>query len=185
MQWLLERDLPFSINFYRENDFSGRHSGLKLEEEKIISGMLAAYKVIESNLPRRSLLASLADRANLAVPHLRTCSAGRGYLVFDPHGNISKCQMQMNRPVTTVHAEDPLKLIRQDNAGIQNLKADDKDECRSCQWKYWCAGGCPLETYRITGRYDAKSPNCEIYKALYPHIIRLEAQRLLKTENQS
>ena len=52
--------------------------------------------------------------------------------------------------------------------------------CRDCEWKYWCAGGCPLTTYRATGRYDVKSPNCNIYKAIYPQAMRLEGLRLLK-----
>jgi hypothetical protein len=34
--------------------------------------------------------------------------------------------------------------------------------------------------YRKTGRYEAKSPNCEIYKALFPEVIRLEGLRLLR-----
>jgi uncharacterized protein len=32
--------------------------------------------------------------------------------------------------------------------------------------------------YRAAGRYNAKSPNCRIYQALYPEIIRLEGLRL-------
>jgi uncharacterized protein len=35
-------------------------------------------------------------------------------------------------------------------------------------------------TYRMTGRSDIKSPNCAIYKALFPEALRLEALRLLK-----
>ncbi len=179
IKWVLKRDLPFSLNFYRESDLSKNHKDLQLEQEKIISGMLAAYKVIESDLPKQSLLASLADRANLAIPHLRPCSVGHSYMVFDSNGKISKCQMQMNKPVTDIHAQDPLTNIRQDNTGIQNIKVDEKEECKSCQWKYWCAGGCPLSSFRTTGRYDAKSPNCNIYKSLYPEVIRLEGLRIL------
>jgi len=179
MQWVLEKDLPFSLNFYRENDFSEMHKDLKLEEERIINGLLAAYKVIESHLPRRSLLASLADRANLAIPHLRPCSVGHSYMVFDTNGNISKCQMQMNPAITDIHSADPLKLVREDRTGIRNISVEDKEECRECQWKHWCAGGCPLEAFRVTGKYDAKSPNCNIYKAIFPEILRLEGLRML------
>jgi uncharacterized protein len=179
MQWVLEKDLPFSLNFYRENDLSKMHKDLKLEEEKIINGLLAAYKVIESHHPRRSLLASLADRANLAIPHLRPCSVGNSYMVFDTNGNISKCQMQMNPPIADIHADDPLKLVREDRTGIRNISVEDKEECRECQWKHWCAGGCPLEAFRVTGKYDAKSPNCNIYKAIFPEILRLEGLRML------
>lgn len=201
LEWILERDLPFSLNFYREHGctanvpFGFTHpyssqewirkrdacgTSLKLEEKKIIIGMLAAYKMIESNLPQRSLLASLVDLANFAAPHLRRCSVGHSYLVFDCDGRVSKCQMQMDQPVTDIHAEDPLAMIRADESGIQNITVDEKEGCQDCQWRYWCAGGCPLETFRAIGRYDLKSPNCNIYKALYPEVLRLEGLRLLK-----
>lgn len=180
MAWVLERDLPFSLNFYRENDQSVSQTDLRLEEERIIEGMLAAYKVIEEKMPERCLLASLADRANLATPHLRTCSVGHNYLVIDRRGRVAKCQMDMANTVTTIHDPDPLARVRESSAGIRNLPVDDKAECRDCQWRYWCAGGCPLQAYRSTGRYDAKSPNCAIYRALYPEVIRLEGLRLLK-----
>ncbi len=178
--WTLARDLPFSLNFYRENELSSSLADLKLDEEKIIEGMLAAYQVMEANLPRRSLLASIVDRSNLAAPHLRTCGVGQSYLVFDYHGRVSKCQMQLHQPVTTVQADDPLALIRADSLGIQNLSVEEKEGCRDCEWKYWCTGGCSLATFRATGRYDIKSPNCRIYKALYPEAVRLEGLRLLK-----
>ncbi len=178
--WILEHDLPFSLNFYRDNELSVSQANLQLQEEQIIEGMLAAYKVIESNLPRQSLLASLADRANLAIPHMRTCGVGHSYLVFDYQGGVNKCQMQIGNSVTNVYDHDPLRSIRLDLKGIINLPVDEKEGCRDCEWKYWCAGGCPLHTYRATGRYDVKSPNCNIYKALYPEIIRLEGLRLLK-----
>jgi uncharacterized protein len=180
MAWVLERDLPFSLNFYRENDFSASQADLRLEEECIIEKMLAAYKVIEANLPRRSLLASLADRANLSAPHLRTCSVGHSYLVFNHLGQVAKCQMDIKHIVTDVNDPDPLTTVGESAIGVRNLKVDEKVECRDCQWRYWCAGGCPLMAYRATGRYDVKSPNCNIYKALYPEVLRLEGLRLLK-----
>ena len=142
--------------------------------------MLTAYKVIEENVPRRSLLASLVDRGNLSAPHEHTCGVGNNYMVFDYKGRVSKCQMQMEHAITTVDADDPLELIRTDTIGIQNISVEEKEGCRDCEWKYWCAGGCPLTTYRATGRYDVKSPNCNIYKAIYPQAMRLEGLRLLK-----
>jgi uncharacterized protein len=180
MSWILERDLPFSLNFYRENDLSASRADLQLEEERIIEGMLAAYEVIEDNLPHRSLLASLVDRANLATPHLRTCAVGQNYLVFDTQGRVAKCQMDMGTTITNCNDPDPLSTVRASSNGIRNLKADEKDECKECKWRYWCTGGCPLMAYRKTGRYEAKSPNCEIYKALFPEVIRLEGLRLLR-----
>jgi uncharacterized protein len=179
LAWILEYDLPFTLNFYREHGCPAGDEDLRIEENRFIDGMLAAYKVIEANLPKRSLLASLADTANLAVPHLRRCSVGRSYLVFDPAGRVSKCQMQMDQSVTDLHADDPLALVRADTVGIQNFSVEDRENCRECQWRYWCGGGCPMEIFARTGSYSAKSPHCEIYKALYPEIMRLEGLRLL------
>ncbi|MEA3340104.1 MAG: SPASM domain-containing protein, partial [Chloroflexota bacterium] len=125
-------------------------------------------------------LASLADRANLSAPHLRTCSVGHSYLVFDPLGRVAKCQMDMGRTITDVNDPDPLTTMHKSTTGICNLSVDEKAECRDCQWRYWCAGGCSLQTYRATGRYDVQSPNCNIYRALYPEVLRLEGLRLLR-----
>jgi uncharacterized protein len=178
--WILERDLPFSLNFYRENELSASFVDLQLDEECIIQGMLAAFKVIEANLPRRSLLASLVDRANLSAPHSRPCAAGHNYLVIDHFGRVAKCQMEIGKLVTNISVRDPLAFIRADRIGVQNYSVEEKEGCRDCEWKHWCAGGCPQATFRATGRYDIQSPNCRIYKTLYPEMVRLEALRLLK-----
>ena len=179
IRWLLARDLPFNINFYRANDLSNSET-LRLDDEKIIEGMNAAFEVIAADLPRHSILSMLLDRANLFAPHHRTCGVGNDYLAFNPRGGVAKCQMQIERSVGSVHLQDPLEAVRADTSGIQNLPVESKKECNQCSWRYWCAGGCPLETHRATGRYDAKSPNCQIYQALFPKVLKLEGMRLLQ-----
>lgn len=183
MAWIMDRNLPFSLNFYRENELSASHEDMQLDEKKIISGMLAAFKAIEENLPRRPFLGGIIDRANLSAAHTHTCGVGQNYLVFDQNGQVAKCQMHIRKPVTDVNAEDPLALIRADQIGIQNLPVMEKEGCKTCEWKHWCTGGCPLATHRATGRYDVKSPNCNIYKALFPEALRLEGLRLLKYQD--
>jgi len=91
--------------------------------------------------------------------------------------------MQMHVPISDAWAEDPLRVLRTDRIGVQNISVEEKEGCRQCPWRYWCAGGCPLETFRITGRYDVKSPNCNIYRALFPEALRLEGLRLLKYQD--
>jgi uncharacterized protein len=102
-------------------------------------------------------------------------------MVIDCDGNIAKCQMDMAHPLATIDADDPLTFVRADTDGIQNLAADDK-ACRECIWRYRCAGGCPRLTFQHTGRYDAKSPLCEVYQAILPEVVRLEALRLIRYE---
>ncbi len=178
--WLLERNLPFNLNFYRKNEVSPSHPDLVLDIERLVSGMQPVLATIQKNLPPRSLLGTLADRADLSRPHSHTCAVGRNYVVIDHLGRVAKCQMQINQPVTTIQADDCLARIQADRDGVKNLPVDAKQVCRQCAWRYWCAGGCPLMAYRATGRYDTKSPYCEAYQALFPQIVRLEGQRLFQ-----
>jgi uncharacterized protein len=176
----LERDLPFNLNFYRDNDHAKNREALQAEDQRLITAMQAAFAVIEEKLPRRSLVSSLVDRANFGGSHTHTCGAGHNYLVVDHKGRIARCQMEIERTVTDVFAADPLLTLQNVPQGFQNVAVDEKEGCRSCHWRYWCTGGCPLLTYRVTGRSDVKSPYCQVYKSLYPAVLRLEGLRLLK-----
>ena len=88
--------------------------------------------------------------------------------------------MEMDNSVTDIRHPDPLAAIASSSVGVRNLSSLEKKECVDCVWRYACSGGCPLMTYRISGCYDSKSPNCEIYKKLFPAVVRLEGLRILK-----
>ena len=185
VEFVLQRNLPFTINFYRENECSAGHVDLAYNDEKILEAMKKAFAIIENNLPPHSLLGSLVDRTRLDAPHSKPCGVGDSYLVIDQNGKVAKCHMEIERSITDVTVNDPLRLIQLDQIGIQNHSVDEKEGCKECTWKNWCAGGCPALTYRVTGRFDVKSPNCKIYKALFPEVLRLEGLRLLKYRNKS
>lgn len=178
--WVLDRGLAFSLNFYRESDCSASFRDLRLAQQRLIAEMRRAYAEIEKRLPQFSLIGSLLDKTHFAGRHERACGAGHHYLAIDQRGGIAKCQMGLDQTVADVRSEDPLALIRADETWLTNLPATEKEGCRDCQWQYWCAGGCPIETFRATGRWDVKSPWCQVYQALLPEVLRLEGLRLLK-----
>jgi uncharacterized protein len=180
MEYLLERDLPFSLSYYRENECSASLTDLQFGTGEMIRAMRAAFAVIEQRLPKRRLLGSLIDRAHPTRPQSHTCGMGRHYLVIDQHGGISRCHAANEAPVATIESLDPLAAIRRRGQGLHAVPVEEKSGCRSCLWRYWCSGGCPALTYRLTGRLDVQSPNCAIYQALFPEVLRLEALRLLK-----
>ncbi len=175
VRWALERDLPVSLNFYRQP--LGAPEDLAAEEEEIIQGMLAAYRVFEDFLPTYPFLSGLLDRAQ-ATEHQHPCAAGLSYLVITHEGKLAQCQMLLNRPVSDHLQGDLILKVR--NGPLRNLSVDQKEQCRECLYRYLCAGGCPLETFRTKGRWDAPNPNCHIYQALFPEALRLEGLRLLK-----
>lgn len=174
---LIDRDLPTSFNFYRQNPLSAARADLALEEESIINGMLAAYAMIEQHLPERPFLNGLLDRVQ-SEAHTHTCGVGLSYIVITHTGRVAQCQMHMGQPVSTDLPTDLLLPVHQ--GPLQNLSVHEKEGCRTCEFRYRCSGGCPLETYRATGRWDVKSPNCHIYKTLFPVALRLEGLRLMK-----
>lgn len=176
-RWALERDLPASLNFYRPNLLSASRADLALEEQAIIDGLLAAYQVFEEFLPTRPFFNGLLDRVQTEA-HTHTCGVQHSYVVITHQGQLAQCQMHLDAPLHPTLVGDWLPLVA---AGpIQNLPVDQKEGCQTCQFRYRCSGGCPLETYRTTGRWDVQSPHCRIYKTLLPAALRLEGLRLLK-----
>ena len=178
--WLLQRDLRFCLNLYRENDLSADRTSLRLQDDRLITAMRKSFDVIEAHLPSRNLIGSLLDRVQIVIPHHYPCAVGHNHLAIDHHGRIAQCQMDMTHPVTDIWDDDPLAAVQSAPGGIPGLSVDEKEGCADCRWRYWCAGGCPLEAFRATGRYDTRSPHCAIYRALMPEVLRLEALRLVK-----
>jgi uncharacterized protein len=179
VSFALDRDLLFNLNFYRQCDAKAAQNDLHMEDDRLIAAIQRTLAVVEARLPRHSSIGALLDRANFGVPHAYPCGTGRSYLVVNQRGQIACCQMDIANPVTDIHAQDPLAAIRQ-TGRFKNPSVEEKADCQRCPWRYWCAGGCPRLTYRATGHYDARSPSCRIYQALFPEIVRLEGLRLLK-----
>jgi uncharacterized protein len=180
VRFALERGLTFSLNFFRDNDCAASFPDMRYEEQTMISAMSDAFAVIEEFLPPWSVLGSILDRGQLLQPRDRPCGVGEDYVVIDQRGQVAKCHMEIERTLGDVFADDPLELVQRDTSTVLNLAVSEKEGCRDCTWRYWCSGGCAVATFRATGRYDIKSPNCNIYKAIYPQALRLEALRLLK-----
>lgn len=179
VRFALERELTFSFNFFRDNACSAGVKGLQYEEQAMIDGVMAAFVVIEEMLPPWSVLGSVLDRGQLLQPRQKACGVGDDYVVVDQHGQIAQCHMELGTTLGDVRHVDPIRAIRSESAPIRNLLVDDKVGCRDCTWRHWCSGGCAVATFAATGKFDVRSPNCRIYKAVYPEAVRLEGLRLL------
>jgi len=183
LAYILERELPFTLSYYRENACSASSPDLAYSENEMILGMRKAFSYIEEHLPKRSLFNGLIDKGNMSSRGSHVCGVGRNYLVIDQRGGVAKCHADITKTITTINVENPLAVINRDRSGVQAVPVEDKEGCRTCTWRSWCRGGCPTLTYRLTGRNDIRSPNCGIYQAIFPDVLRLEALRLLKYES--
>lgn len=180
--WALERSLTFQLNFYRQTSLNSSPADWAIEENAIITGLQSAYRQIEQALPDYPLLGGLLDKVQ-SQAHTHTCGVNHNYLVVTHRGQVAQCQMHVNQPVRDrLSADTVLSDLAQ--GVIQNLSVDEKAVCQTCPYRYRCTGGCPLETFQATGRWDVKSPHCNIYRTLYPEVLRLEGLRLLKVNGQ-
>ena len=179
VRFALERELTFSFNFFRDNACAAGAGDLQYEEQAMIDGLRSAFAVVEEMLPPWSVLGSVLDRGQLLQPRQKSCGVGDDYVVVDQHGRIAQCHMELGRTLGDVRHVDPVRAVRADGAPIRNLLVDDKAGCRDCTWRHWCSGGCAVATFAATGRFDVRSPNCRIYKTVYPEAVRLEGLRLL------
>ncbi|MBN1657655.1 MAG: radical SAM protein [Anaerolineae bacterium] len=173
----LARDLPFSLNFYREcarECSAGALSSLVVEPARLIEAVLGVLRIIDDYPDYSVPVSGILDRVRLDVPHRYACSAGRGYVAVDANGRVSPCQMLLDTPWSHLAADDPLGAIRERGMDLFT-PVEQQAECEGCPWQSACAGGCPL--LRGTPLHDAY---CQVYKALLPELARLEARRLIR-----
>jgi uncharacterized protein len=181
-----DKNLSFTFNFLRENELAA--TDLKVENEQLIEWIGQAYEVIQELLPSFNLMNSVLDRVYFNSPHLQACGAGSNYIVVKHTGEIVGCQMHMQKS-SFGRVQQPIDLLTQvqkfNFIATEGRTSDQKIGCSTCQWRYVCAGGCPIMTYLSAGRYDTRSPFCDTYKALIPRVLQLEALRILKYAQQA
>ncbi len=173
------RQLPFSLNFYRECRTSRKLaqavlSHLRPDPDKMIDVVRRAMAIVEAEPAYPLPLTGILDRARLDVPHGRPCSAGRDYLAVDPDGRVAACQMLLEDPWADLSDEDPLLAIRGRGRDVFR-PVHEFAECSCCEWQAACSGGCPL--LRDTPLHRSY---CRVYKTLLPDLIRLEGKRLIE-----
>ncbi len=179
VDFALERGLTFNLNFYRQPGEGG--PDLRAESARLIASLRAVLQRIEARPDARVPLLPLLDRADFSVPHRHACGVGNNYVVIDPRGRIALCHMLLGRAVGDVFAGDVLDQARGDRQTLPNLPVDERADCHACPWRYACAGGCPLLARRAHGSWNGRSPYCDVYRAVFPDLLRLEGLRLLST----
>jgi uncharacterized protein len=175
VSFALDRDLLFNLNLVR--------TGLPETagwEAAFIADLRAALAVIEARLPQRRLIDGLIDSSSFAGTRDFPCGAGHDYLVITHQGKIVRCHMTLTETVSDIWEADPLAAVRSPSRDFRVLPASGKAECCKCEWRSVCGGGCPLLALRTTGRGDVSSPYCNVYRAIFPELLRLEGLRILK-----
>jgi len=178
VSWVTKYNLRFNINFFRNSE-KVPNNNYQLDDDLIANSIIDSFRSIKQHLPLANSLLSIIDRANFSFPHLNSCGVGSNYLAFDSDGNISSCHMKITDSIIKQN-EYPADLIKSIQYGnkIENCSIEENSSCFDCKWKYWCTSGCPMIKPNNKNASE-KSPNCEIYKKVFPELIKLEGMRLI------
>lgn len=91
-----------------------------------------------------------------------------------PDGSIGPCIRNHATTAGTIFDEDPLSRIRCASFHYDLSNPDLPDECRICESRTVCQGGCPNDKLVLTGAASGKSVVCEIHKEIIPRLKYLE-----------
>lgn len=166
-EFALQNNLFLNWNFYRPQI---QNDPLVPEFKDLIPVLHKSLNIISEYTPEYPFLDKLIDRSNFSATHKHTCGAGRNYLSIDYDGSVLPCHMLSgaNQQGIPLNMLTDVQFHDFDNAAI-----DQKEGCNTCQWRYWCTGGCPLLARNNKPIY------CEVYKAIYPEIISIKGKQIL------
>ena len=98
------------------------------------------------------------------------------YISVEPNGQVSACDRFAGNSkisfgnITESSLEEIMTSpIRQEIMRRWSILNDG--ECKECEWRSICHGGCPHEAFvKNGGSILEKDPNCEAYKEIFSHI---------------
>lgn len=177
-KYFLERGFSFRLAPVRSTCGSNQSQDFN---RSLIETLELCYDILEGSVEKGTTkINHKFENINLRRPRKRACGIGHNAVVVGHTGELALCQMILGKPIGSLLQNDPLEVIRESSEfGLSEVSVASYNVCNRCQWRYVCAGGCPILTYRTYGKIDRPSPFCEVYKAIIPRLIRMEGLRLL------
>jgi uncharacterized protein len=99
---------------------------------------------------------------------------GKRIATVYPDGTIGPCLRNHTFKTGTIFDANPLTKIQCDQFHYDFGKPDLPDECRECESRTACQGGCPFDKLLLTGTRSGKSVMCEIHKEIIPRLRYLD-----------
>lgn len=100
-----------------------------------------------------------------------SCGAGLSVISVSASGDVYPCHMLQSEEFVMGNIfHDDLKkfyLTSPVAKSFRTLTVDDIESCNSCEFKYFCSGGCRARSYFQTGSINKKDRYCEISRRFY------------------
>ena len=161
--------LRYQKNLYREFDAEYKKRLLKKYHE--LCDLLENYIVKGYDVHTTFLLDTLIPLWDLEYSPY---PCGKRIATVFPDGTIGPCIRDHSFKTGTIFDADPLSKIQCDIFHYDITKPDLPDECRECESKTTCQGGCPHDKLLLTGTRSGKSVVCDIHKEIIPRLRYLD-----------
>jgi radical SAM protein with 4Fe4S-binding SPASM domain len=155
---------PFQRNLFIEDLYPTLHELYELQKDNYL------YICID-------LIENLVLPVALGIRRQHYCNAMAGRTVeVASDGNAYFCAAQRDIPEMRIgsikegHSLFDLVAFARADGRFPNLGSDTIEECRSCDYRYICAGGCRAMTWHQTGGLHHKHPNCHDLKRFIARI---------------
>lgn len=177
---LAEKHLLFRYSLEKTNE-KGIFPELCKHIDELIDTLNRCLDIMESQIDEGNIYFQFQFcDIQFRRPRLRICSAGDRSLAVDHNNSLAICGMGLAEPCGNIgEADDLYKLVRDRNQDLLAASVDNFEPCFSCEWKYSCAGGCPLLRKVCYGEYKSKSPYCKVFKSIIPRLLFLESKKIL------
>ena len=165
-KFLVSKNIPFRFSDVKSRNFN---------REKFLKVLHECYDYIENEIEngyRFSKLHKLCD-LNFSTVSPSVCSMGKSGAAIYVNGDIYFCHTHFGeqKPIGNLFENDDLFTII--NRGIKHIPKLNI-ECKSCKYKFVCAGGCP-----VFRNANNKSHECDVFKQIIPRVFKLIAKERL------
>jgi uncharacterized protein len=161
--------LRYSRNLFKGLDTEYRKRLLKKYHE--VCDLLENYIIKGYDVRTTFLFDDLIPLWDLeSSPHL----CGKRIAAVYPDGTIGPCNRNQPFKTGTIFDTNPLSRIQCDIFHFDVSRPNLPDECRDCESKTVCQGGCPNDKLLLTGTVAVKSIMCDIHKEIIPRLRHLE-----------
>lgn len=156
VEYLIEQDMTFRVS-----DAKGDYLTPAQFEQTMDAVNVLLDKAVDQGYPvsRRVVFSDLRTHGAASTP----CSMGSHAAAIYLDGSVYFChtEFQKGKPLGHLSGESNLlNIIRSGKEKHFGLS----DDCQQCQYRFVCAGGCPL--YRVNG----KSVMCHVYKKVISQV---------------
>jgi len=147
---------------YKERLLKKYHELCDLLEDYIVKG----YDVVTT-----FLLDTLIPSWDLeSSPYV----CGRRLAAVFPDGTVGPCIRDHSFKTGTIFDADPLSALQCNIFHYDIGNSDTPAECRECESRTACQGGCPHDKLLLTGTTSGKSVSCDVHKEIIPRLKYLD-----------